>query len=367
MTRFRAALIAACISAVCAPSAHAIVGGTAVPDGERGYVAYITIDAVFACTGTLVTPTVVVTAGHCSSISGAAISKPIGQPGQFVTVSLGSNKPDEGEHPAVKRVIVQDDYAFYNGSGNDVALIELSTPSTQTPVKIAGRGEAPLWAPGTMADIAGFGLTEEDGEAPDTMQQARVPITTDADAKAAYPEDWDGATMIGAGFPQGGVDTCQGDSGGPLLVPAPGGAIRLVGDASFGEGCARPKKPGIYGRLGDTKLREWIRGKAPDAIAPDATPAPGQPPAPTSPTATPQPTATSPNRTAAGRRLTACQRLERSAIYRRASIRRKRAMRARECITCAQLKRSTRYRRASRKGKLVLRKRYCTRRAVTPR
>ena len=137
-------------------------------------------------------------------------------------------------------------------------------------MKIAGRGEESLWAPGTMADIAGFGTTEEGGDTPDTMQEAKVPITTDAYAQNAYPNDWDGATMLGAGFPQGGVDTCQGDSGGPLLVPGPSGSLRLVGDTSFGEGCARPGKPGIYGRLGDTKLREWIRGKAPDAIAPDA-------------------------------------------------------------------------------------------------
>jgi secreted trypsin-like serine protease len=273
MTRLRAALIAVCLSAIFAPNASAIVGGHDVPAGQRGYVAYITIDAAFACTGTLVTPTFVVTAGHCSSITGAAIATPIGQPGQLITVSLGSNKPDQGEHPPVKSVIVQDDYLFLNGSGNDVALIQLATPSRQTPVKIAGKGEEPLWAAGTMADIAGFGITAEDGNAPDTMQEAKVPITTDAYAQNAYPADWDGATMIGAGFPQGGVDTCQGDSGGPLLVPAPNNSIRLVGDTSFGDGCARPGKPGIYGRLGDTKLREWIRGKAPDAVAPNATPA----------------------------------------------------------------------------------------------
>ena len=271
MTRFRAVLLALCLSAVFAPSANAVVGGTDVPAGQRGYVAYITIDGLFACTGTLVTPTTVVTAGHCSSITGAAVATPIGQPGQAITVSLGSNKPDEGEHPPVSAVTVQDDYLFLNGSGNDVALLTLGTPSTQTPVKIAGKGEEGLWAPGTMADIAGFGTTSEGGDTPDTMQQAKVPITTDAYAQAAYPSDWDGATMIGAGFPQGGTDTCQGDSGGPLLVPGPSGSIRLVGDTSFGDGCARPGKPGIYGRLGDTKLREWIRSKAPDAIAPDAT------------------------------------------------------------------------------------------------
>ena len=356
MTRLRAALIAACMSAVLAPSAHAVVGGTSVPAGERGYVAYITIDAVFACTGTLVTPTVVVTAGHCSSITGAAIATPIGQPGQLVTVSLGSNKPDEGEHPAVKQVIVHDDYMFTGGGTNDVALIELATPSTQTPVKVAGRGEESLWAPGTMADIAGFGLTKEDGEAPDTMQQAKVPITTDAYAQAAYPDDWDGATMIGAGFPQGGVDTCQGDSGGPLLVPAPSASLRLVGSASFGEGCARPGKPGVYGRLGDAKLREWIRSKAPDAVAPDAPAPAGAPAADTPPAATPATCIVGHRSRAHAHPVPAAQALRALPPGVEPS---RRAMRARECVTCAQLKRSARYRRASQKGRRALRKRYC--------
>jgi secreted trypsin-like serine protease len=73
-------------------------------------------------------------------------------------------------------------------------------------------------------------------------------------------------TQVAAGFPQGGVDTCQGDSGGPLLVSA-GTAMRLVGDTSYGAGCAEPGFPGVYGRLADTTLREWIRSIAPNAIS----------------------------------------------------------------------------------------------------
>jgi secreted trypsin-like serine protease len=72
---------------------------------------------------------------------------------------------------------------------------------------------------------------------------------------------------VAAGFPEGGVDTCQGDSGGPLLVPAAGADFRLVGDTSYGRGCAEPGYPGVYGRLADTTLREWIRTVAPGAIS----------------------------------------------------------------------------------------------------
>ena len=84
-----------------------------------------------------------------------------------------------------------------------------------------------------------------------------MPITTDAYCAGAY-SDFDAKTMICAGFPQGGVDTCQGDSGGPMFGNTSAGALRVVGATRFGEGCARPGKPGVYARVADATLREWI-------------------------------------------------------------------------------------------------------------
>ena len=92
-----------------------------------------------------------------------------------------------------------------------------------------------------------------------------MPITTDSSCAGAY-DDFDAITMICAGYPQGGVDTCQGDSGGPLFGQAADGGLRVVGATSFGEGCARPGKPGVYARVGDQVLREWIRSQAPAAV-----------------------------------------------------------------------------------------------------
>jgi len=256
--------ITAAVLAIAATPSFAIVGGQNAPAGKYPAVAEVTFGA-FLCTGTLISPTVVLTAGHCGSVTGAAVATPAGWPAPLINVRIGSNKPGAGgETVPVSRVIVEPSYLATQGY--DISLLKLSRASTKAPVKVSGTGEGSLWSPGTLESIVGFGATEEGGETPDTLQEAQVPITTDSYCAGAY-SDFDPATMICAGFPQGGVDTCQGDSGGPMFGKTTAGVLRVVGSTSFGEGCAQPNRPGVYARVGDSALREWIRTQSPDGVA----------------------------------------------------------------------------------------------------
>jgi secreted trypsin-like serine protease len=256
-----AAVVATCL--VLASPSSAVVGGRDAAPGAYPAVAEITFGSSFLCTGTLIAPRWVLTAGHCSSITGAAVASPAAWPPQLIDVRIGSVTPGAGERAPVRRVIVNPNYLA--SMGYDIALLELSSASSKTPAHVVGAGGAGLWAPGTMETIVGFGTTEEGGDVADTLQEAQVPITTDAYCSGAY-DDFDASTMVCAGFPEGGVDTCQGDSGGPMFGRDAAGALKVVGATSFGEGCARPGKPGVYARVGDTVLREWIRSQAPDGV-----------------------------------------------------------------------------------------------------
>ena len=242
------------------------------------------INRLFGCTGTLVAPQWVLTAGHCSSLTGSTgVATPGSSPPEAFTVTVNGVKRDasDAERVTVDKVVIPSEYNLTNGY--DVSLLRLAAPARAAPTRVAGKGYEALWSPSVLTEIVGFGVTKEGGDAPDLLQQARVPIITDKSCAESYPRSFEGQTQICAGYPLGGTDSCQGDSGGPLFSRSAGGLF-VVGSVSYGEGCARANRPGVYARVADVILREgFIRKAAPDAVADVPADPPASEPAPASP------------------------------------------------------------------------------------
>jgi len=258
-----------------ADPAGAVVGGKDAAPGAYPAATFVTLGGSFACTGTLVAPNAVLTAGHCGSLTGSVLATPIGWPPASIGVTIGAEAPGgPGEAATVARVAIPPSYLATAGS--DVSLLILTAPAHAKPVRIAGRGEEALWKSGVKETIVGYGVTAENGNPPKRVQEAQVPVVDDATCKAAY-DTFEPQSMLCAGYPEGGIDACQGDSGGPLFGRRPDGTLVVVGSTSQGEGCARPGKPGIYARVADAPLREWVRSVVPDAVDADATPSAAKP------------------------------------------------------------------------------------------
>ena len=86
---------AALMGAAASPSS-AVVGGSDASPGEYPSVAEITFGP-FLCTGTLVTPNWVLTAGHCSNITAGTVASPASWPPQLINVRIGGVTQTDGE------------------------------------------------------------------------------------------------------------------------------------------------------------------------------------------------------------------------------------------------------------------------------
>src|SRR3712207_2179665 len=98
-----AGLVGCAALAASATPSQAVVGGTNVPAGKYTSVAEITFGFGFLCTGTLIAPNYVLTAGHCGSVTGN-VSSPAAWPAAAIDVRIGSNRSGQGERVPVSSV-----------------------------------------------------------------------------------------------------------------------------------------------------------------------------------------------------------------------------------------------------------------------
>lgn len=166
------------------------------------------------CTGTVIGPDVVLTAGHCVSARGRYRVRYLDR--NFRNVSVG-----------VSRAVPHPNFDPRDGfAADDVGLIQISRAfSGDTRPAQLPRGGG-LWGPASASSgqellIAGFGSTERSNAANGRLREAIMRATEPSVPGRGF------AGLVGSGgTPRSGM--CVGDSGGPVYQRA-GGSFVVVG------------------------------------------------------------------------------------------------------------------------------------------
>merc|ERR1711970_1235542 len=229
-----------------------IIGGTEAEIGEFPWqvsVRNFLVGISHFCGGSIIDPHWILTVSHC--LDGLT-------PIQYEIVAGQHNIHLPDLHEEVRRVevgIMHPNYTW-NDKEFDIGLVKLNSPLRFSEyIQPINLNNVPEPEPGTLCQATGWGLTQEDSLfLSSTLQKVTVPVVSDTTCteQFAYLMRQD---MVCAG--EEGKDACAGDSGGPLVCPlGGGGAPLLTGVTSWGQGCGRPNKPGVYTEV--AYFMDWI-------------------------------------------------------------------------------------------------------------
>ncbi|KFV65153.1 Urokinase-type plasminogen activator, partial [Dryobates pubescens] len=241
-----------------------IVGGSQAEVESQPWVAGIfqNIRGVdhFLCGGSLIDPCWVLTAAHC--FHNPPQNKPVYK--VFLGKSILNVTDDKEQVFMVDDIISHPDFTDDTGGNeNDIALLRIRTTSGHCAeeskyVRTVCLPEKNLYLrDNTRCEIAGYGKQDfYDIFYAQRLMSATVNLISQTKCKYEYYDNIRVTdNMVCAGDPTWMTDACKGDSGGPMVCEH-NGRMMLYGIVSWGDGCAKENKPGVYTRV--TQYLNWI-------------------------------------------------------------------------------------------------------------
>ncbi|KAI3357911.1 hypothetical protein L3Q82_016294 [Scortum barcoo] len=262
-----------------------IVGGQVSQEGEWPWQVSLHIRGTgHVCGASVLNNRWLLTAAHCVQDNGPNKYSQADQWEALLGLHVQSQTNEWTVRRNVRRIIAHQDYNPLTYD-NDIALMELDATVTlnQNIWPICLPSPTHDFPAGQEAWITGWGATREGGLMATILQKAEVRIINSTVCKDLMSDEVTDRMMC-AGVLRGGVDACQkqnhtnhsvDESVSAVSSLTPSGRFRravvrhrrqwdgrvfLAGVVSWGDGCGRRNKPGIYTRV--TKFHGWIKEKS---------------------------------------------------------------------------------------------------------